>query len=233
MESTQWYAGVVDTGWMGGLLDTQVFPLGSPENAWVLNFFEDSYSPLNPGLPDEPQWATSTTHYLEKDLIENFLYTFYSQSTVTMARQTLTTYEHRSWGKRRAFELSPWAAGYWTRNFTNMLCRTVNDELWLLQATPRRWLQDGEKIEVHGLQTEFGPITFEVESQIAVGEIRAKILLPTRHPANQLKLRLRTPDSRRIKSVTLNGRSWSNFGSLDDWVTLPGNLSEAFLTVRY
>jgi len=233
MESTRWYAGVVDTGWMGGLLDTRVFPLGSPENDWVLNFFEDSYSPMNPSLPDEPQWATSTTHYLHKDLVKNFLYTFYSQSTVTMARQTLTTYEHRSWGRRRAFELTPWAAGYWTRNFTDMLCRTVNDELWLLQATPRRWLADGEETEVRNLQTEFGAISYTVHSNLSSGRVQAEISLPERNPARKVRLRFRIPEKRKMTSVTVNGDKWNDFDPAGEWVTIPGTLKEASVTAEY
>jgi hypothetical protein len=233
MESTGWYPGVVDTAWMGGMLDTQVFPLGSPENDWLLNFFEDTYSPMNPGLPDEPQWATSTGHYLHKDLVKNFLYTFYSQSSTTMARETLTTYEHRSWGMRRAFELTPWAAGYWTRNFTDMLSRTVGEEIWLLQATPRRWMADGEKIMVQDLQTEFGPITFSVESRIAAGMIHAEIILPTRSPVNKLRIRFRVPDNRKIKSVTVNGQKWSDFDPTGEWITIPGSLYKALLTAEY
>lgn len=81
--------------------DSGVEAAGSPENAWTVNFFEDTYSPMNPSLPDESQWACHTAEYLGRDLVKNFLYAFYSQSTTTLARQTLTTYEHRSGGKGR------------------------------------------------------------------------------------------------------------------------------------
>jgi hypothetical protein len=233
MESTRWYAAVVDAAWMGGLLDTRVFPLGSPEDDWVANFFEDSYSPMNPSLPDEPQWATSATYYLHNDQVKNFLYTFYSQSTTTMARQTLTTYEHRSWGKRRVFELTPWAAGYWTRNFTDMLCRTVGNELWLMQATPRRWLADGKKTEVRNLQTEFGPISYSVRSKLASGTVEAEISPPRRNPASKLKVRFRVPENRNMKSVTVNGQKWTDFDPAGEWVTIPGSLQDATVTVQY
>jgi len=233
MEQTRWYAGVVDTGWMGGLLDTHLFPPASPENDWVVNYFEDSYSPMNPGLPDEPQWAASATHYLHKDLVKNFLYTFYSQSTTTLARQTLTTYEHRSWGKRRAFELTPWAAGLWTRNFTNMLCRTVGDELWLMQATPRCWLADGEKTEVRHLQTEFGPLSFSVHSNLGSGTVRARVSAPPRNPASKVKVRFRVPGNHRMRSVTVNGQEWTDFDPAGEWVAIPGSLKEAVISVQY
>ena len=233
IEPTLWYAAVVDGPWMGGLLDTYVFPLGSPENDWLVNFFEDTYSPMNPSLPDEPLWATSTTYYLDRDQVKNFLYTFYSQSTTTMARQTLTTYEHRSRGKTRVFELTPWAAGYWTRNFTDMLARTVNNDLWLMQATPRRWLNDGEKIEVKDLQTEFGPLSYSVHSHLASGTIEAQISAPARRPAGQLKVRFRVPEIHKMQAVTVNGQKWTDFDPAGEWVILPGSLKEAAIIVHY
>jgi hypothetical protein len=232
-ESTLWYAAVVDGPWMGGMLDTYVFPLGSPENDWLVNYFEDSYSPMNPSLPDEPQWATSAQYYLYHDQVKNFLYTLYSQSTVTMARQTLTTFEHHSWGKERVFELTPWAAGYWGRNFTDMLARAVGDDLWLMQATPRRWMKDGEKIEVKNLQTEFGPVSYSVTSHLAAGNIEAKVSEPTRQPAGKVKVRFRVPDNHKMQSVTVNGNKWNDFDPAGEWVTLPGSLQEATIVAQY
>ena len=233
IESTRWYAAVVDGPVQGGLFDTMLFPAGSPENAWTVNFFEDTYSPMNPSLPDEPQWACHTAEYLGRDLVKNFLYAFYSQSTTTLARQTLTTYEHRSGGKGRVFELSGWAAGYWNRNFTDMLCRTVGNELWLLQATPRRWLNDGEKIEVRDLQTEFGPISFAVRSTLASGSVQASISPPQRRPVDRLKIRFRAPEQRRMRSVTVNGQKWTDFDAEKEWVVVPGSMKQAEVAVRY
>ncbi len=233
MESTTWYAAVVDGPWQGGLLDTHVFPAGAPENEWLVNFFEDTYSPMNPSLPDEPQWACHATEYLHRDMVSNFLYAFYSQSTTTMARRTLTTYEHRSWGKERVFDLTGWAAGYWNRNFTDMLAWTAGDQLWLNQATPRRWLADGQTIEVRRLQTEFGPLSYSVVSHLNSGIIEARIEAPSRTPASKIRIRFRAPEHRPIRSVEVNGNAWSDFDNAGEWVNLPGSMRQADVIVRY
>jgi len=233
IEPTRWYAAVVDGPWEGGLLDTQLFPPGSPENDWLVNFFEDTYSPMNPSLPDEPQWACHASEYLARDHVSNFLYTLYSHSTTTLARETLTTYEHRSGGIDRVYELTGWAAGYWTRNFTSMLCRTVGEDLWLMQATPRRWLEDGKKVEVSRLQTEFGPISFSVDSDIGSGGIQAKITMPQRRVPRNVRIRFRVPESRKIKSVTVNSVKWLDYDAAGEWIVLPGSLKEAAIEVRY
>jgi len=233
LETTRWYAAVVDGPWQGGLFDTRVFPSGSAENWWLLNFFEDTYSPMNPGLPDEPQWACHATEYLERDAIENFLYTLYSQSTTTLARETLTTYEHRSWGESRVFELTGWAAGYWFRNFADMMARTVGKELWLMQATPRRWLRDGESVRVENLQTEFGPLSYSVASNVDSGTVAANIKIPSRRAPEKVKIRFRVPQGNRIQKVTVNSQRWNDFDSDEEWITIPGSLSTAEIRVEF
>lgn len=227
------YVNVVDAAWAWGMLDTQVFPPGSPENQWLVHMIEDAYSAITPGLPDEPFCIGTMNEYLHQDRIANYLYAFYSQSTNAMSRQTLTTYEHRSWGQKREFELTPWAAGYWTTNFTNLLCRTVGRELWLLQATPRRWLADGQAIEVRNLQTEFGPITFSVRSKLTENLIEADVEPPSRTVANKLRVRLRVPVGRALRSVTVNGEQWTEFDPAGEWVFLPAGEKRIRVVARY
>lgn len=177
--------------------------------------------------------ASHAREYLRKDLIENFLYALYSWSTMRVARQTLTTYEHRSMGRDRTFELTGSAAGYWTRNFIEMLCRRVGDELWLMQATPRRWLKDGERIEVKNLQTDFGPVSFSVCSNLASNSIEARVTAPNRHPARRIKVRFRVPGAPKMQSVTVNGATWHDFEADKEWVTIPGLPTENIIQIRY
>jgi hypothetical protein len=231
VEATLWFAAVDST--VQTLLETQVFDASSVENSCLVNYFEDSYSPLAPGLPDAAPNAFHAGEYLRRDLIKNFLYTFYSQSTMTLARQTLTMYEMRSPGKDRIFELPPSSAGLWTVNFADMLCRTVGDELWLMQATPRRWLKHGEAIEVKQLQTEFGPISYSVHSSLGSGSIEAKVTPPTRHPARRLKIRFRAPDGRKMQAVTVNGDTWRDFNAEGEWVTISEPVEPSTIVVRY
>jgi hypothetical protein len=215
------YANVVDAAWGWGILDTGVFGRGAPEARWLLDVWEDDYALLVPALSDEPFTTGPMAEYLAADQVENYLYAFYSQSANTLDRETLTTFEHRSWGQKRAFELTPWAAGYWTANFTNLLCRTFGDELWLLQATPRRWLENGKEISVEKLQTEFGPVSFRVRSKLASGTIEAEVQPPSREPAKKLRLRLRVPAGRVLRAVTVNGQAWKDFDPTGGWIALP------------
>jgi hypothetical protein len=227
------YPTVVDAAWGWGMFDTHVFPVDSPEANWLLAAWNDVYTTLNPGISDEPFSSGILDEYLAQDRIANFLYTFYSMSANTLDRETLTTYEHRSWGQKRAFELTPWAGGYWTMNFIKMLCRTDGNQLNLLQATPRRWLADGESIEVKGLQTEFGPISFTVRSRLASGEVRASLELPTRQAPAKVRLRLRAPEGRRLSAVTIDGKESRAFDPAGEWIELPAGAAKLDVVARF
>jgi hypothetical protein len=75
------YVDVVDGPWAMGIMETGIYPPGAPENQWLLNLFEDAFSPLNPGLPDEPLSVAGMDQYLHRDQIANFLYDFYNSRT--------------------------------------------------------------------------------------------------------------------------------------------------------
>jgi hypothetical protein len=68
------------------------------------------------------------------------------------------------------------------------------DTLRLLFATPRAWLQDGQRIRVERAPTAFGEVSLDIASHLATGTVTAKVSLPFRdRPAHTL-LRIRLPD---------------------------------------
>jgi hypothetical protein len=68
-------------------------------------------------------------------------------------------------------------------------------------ATPRRWLEDGKQIVVERAPTQFGDVSFRIESQLKQGRIVAEIDLPQR-AASRTLLRIRAP--RDVKIVSAN-----------------------------
>src|SRR5438067_9975046 len=71
------------------------------------------------------------------------------------------------------------------------------DTLRLAFATPRRWLADGQRIRVERAPTQFGELSYEIESALRAGRVTAMIHLPPR-PTKTTSLRLRLPDGCRI-----------------------------------
>src|SRR5581483_12233022 len=86
----------------------------------------------------------------------------------------------------------PSTDGAWFELYRNMLIREVDDGTLLLgQATPRKWLADGEKIEVRDAPTYFGKLTYDIESQARAGKILANVTLTGQSSPQTLLVRLR------------------------------------------
>ncbi|MHC4404910.1 MAG: hypothetical protein ACYTG0_35130 [Planctomycetota bacterium] len=214
-EETMWYAAVVD-GALEGILDSGIVPLGDPLEDWVLGNLEDNLFVMAPNLADEGHFLGHGCGYLRRDQPEHAVYTFYSALATQMARQTMTTYEHRSWGARRIYELAPWPMGYFTRMLAGMLCYDEGDELVYCLATPREWLDPDRQIRVDRLQTRFGPTSFALTA--TQDRVVGTIDLPTRYRPRAAKLRLRLEG--RVVRVTLNGQP-ASIDAATATVTLP------------
>jgi len=108
-----------------------------------------------------------------------------------------------------------------------------SDILWLGKAIPREWLADGKAVAVSNAPTRWGRVSFLIVSHLRGGTVTAKINLPPGYSA-VTKLRLRVPDGVKIRGVSLNGKPWTQFDSLQEAVTLPRGLSGIFdLDVYY
>ena len=93
--------------------------------------------------------------------------------------------------------------------------------LWLAKATPRAWLEQGQSIVVKDAPTRRGRIGYELQSRMGEGQIEAAIDLPSKPGDAPIKLRLRVPGSRPMRSVQIGGKPWDNFDLREETVTLP------------
>lgn len=117
--------------------------------------------------------------------------------------------------------------------FRNLLVMESGPNLWLARGTPRAWLEQGKRISVKHAPTQFGTIDYQIASDVANGKIRAEVTLPTRNPPREVWLRLRNPNSSRIKSVTVDGKPWRDFDPTKEVVKLRGLKGTVTLEVRY
>jgi len=200
-EENMWYAAVVD-GALEGILDSGVVPPGDPLEDWVLANLEDNLFVIAPNLADEAYFLGHGCGYLRRDEPAQAIYTLHSVLASHMARDTRTTFEHRSWGANRVYELTPWPMGYYTRMLAGMLCYDEGTDLTCCRATPRAWLAPGRTIRVERLQTRFGPTSFTLTGEPQ--GVRGTIDLPRRYPPAAAYLRLRVAGE--VTEVRLNGQ---------------------------
>jgi hypothetical protein len=72
-------------------------------------------------------------------------------------------------------------------------------------ATPRRWLEDGNRILVERLPTAFGPVRFVLHSRLAHGEVLADLTLPSDISCRKTWLRVRVPEGWQVVSASRGG----------------------------
>jgi hypothetical protein len=89
--------------------------------------------------------------------------------------------------------------------------------LWLGKGIPRAWLEPGKRTVVTNAPTRWGKISLSLVSSAST--IEARLELPPTGIRALTKLRLRTQAP--IRSVTLNGRPWSQFDPASETVDIP------------
>jgi hypothetical protein len=112
------------------------------------------------------------------------------------------------------------ALSYFMEQFRSLLVWEDGDTLWLAKATPRRWLEQGEKISVKNAPTCFGDVGYEIASDADNGLISATVELPCRKPPKAVLLRFRHPKGLPMKTATVNGASWTDIDPMREVVRL-------------
>jgi hypothetical protein len=104
--------------------------------------------------------------------------------------------------------------------FRMLLVMEDGPSLWLARATPRVWLEQGQRITVKHAPTHFGDVDYEIVSDVANGKITATIELPSRSAPKEVRLRLRHPKAAKLASVLVNGNEWKDFDAGKELVRL-------------
>jgi len=228
----QWYPTDVDTGAMH-LLRLKALPARGILADALLNDHEDNLYLHGWGMANEPVYNPQATAYLLRDEPEAVIRAFYSYMACAFSHSALEPVEHRwTWGQ---YFGPPSTDGAWFELYRHMLIHELDDgSLLLLQATPRKWLADGQRIAVERAPTYFGDLSMTVESRAASGTIAAQVRMPTRTRPRQLLVRFHHPEDKPIRSVTVNGQSSAAFDAAQEWVVIETPVEEEYdIVTRY
>ena len=214
----QWYPTDVDSGAMHLPRLRALLPDDFLTDC-LLTDHEDNLFLHGWGMANEPVYNPQATAYLYRDDAKAVIRAFYSMMACAFSHSCLEPVEHRwTWGQ---YFGPPSTDGAWFELYRNMLIRETEDgALLLLQATPRKWLEEGNSIEVQRAPTYFGPISMKLESSAASGKIVAEITTPARSRPKSLILRLRHPDAKPIQKVSVNGRDWRDYDPKKEWLKI-------------
>jgi hypothetical protein len=167
-----------------------------------------------------PKASHNANIYLLQDDVPNFL-RFWVNAYASVVGADGKLWEHWHLGNYdKCKDPDNGTAGWFMENFRNLLVMEDGESLWLARATPRAWLEQGKKISVKNAPTYFGTAAYEIVSDLDRGTITATIEIPSRKPPHTVLLRLRHPQQKPIKHVTVNGKAWSNFDPAKEVVRL-------------
>lgn len=227
-----WYPTDVDVGPMH-LLRLKVLPAESELGQYLLNDHEDNLFLEGLGMMNEPVYRPQAKAYLYLDNPKAVIRAFYSQMACAFSHTVFEPVEHR-WMHGQYFG-PPSTDGSWFELYRDMLLREADDRtLFIAEATPRKWLEDGKQIEVSRAPTYFGDVSFRIESHSAAGEIKASVDVPHRNPPDILLLRLRHPEAREMRRVTVNGKPWRDIDRQKELVRIEKPSAGRYeITVQY
>ena len=148
----------------------------------------------------------------------NFIRSLFNQYAVDIVPGEYTFREHTTGGPPDKL----YEEACFLERLRMMLVMEQGDVLWLARATPRAWLEQGQKIAVRNAPTHFGALTYEILSDVDHGRIQAVLQLPTRNPPARVIVQLRHPQAAPIAKVSLNGAVWTEYDAANGRITLRG-----------
>ena len=157
---------------------------------------------------------------LELGRVEDFLRIFYTLLASNVSHQTFTTCEWRYNTQPHIHSIASLI-----RMFRTMMIQERDGGLYLLQGTPRRWMEQGKVLTITEAPTWYGALSLEIRSDIEAREIKVHIQFPERIGATPVRLRLRLPGGKRIDRVQVNGQP--HLGVEGDSIILKGVTDKA------
>jgi len=143
------------------------------------------------------------------------------------------TEEYHKWGLGSGpMYKIPDEARFLTR-VTDLLVTEAGDELWLAPGTPRNWLGPGKNIYVYNTETVFGKVSYELKCSAKSNTVEAIIAIPSDLPEGKVKLFVRSPFEKPIKTVVINGKAWNNWDGLKEAIVLPSKVGALNIIVTY
>jgi hypothetical protein len=242
----------------GFFLESRLFPVGSEEEAWLPHYLE-SHGGLCMGMTrsggtSHGFWSGSErtnplygTRYVIDTLRRNdpdrALVSFYGMLAHGFTRETLIAGEGCTMDPvdrfGRFFYCPPNSGG--NAHFLNMLRWLLIQDwdmdgdgrpetLQLLSANSRRWLAEGESIEVRNAPTAFGPMSLVAHSHLDRAILEVDIDLPVRDRPRNIFLNPRLPHHWKFLSATVNEQQvmMDSDGSID-----LSSIQAQKITVRY
>lgn len=177
----------------------------------------------------QPFYARTAEVYALRDDVRPFLRSYLNAAVSLLNREDLSLWEHFMNGAYNKTH----ETGYFLHQSRLMLAIERGNELWLASFVPASWFEDGKSIKVERVPTSFGPMSYEIRSQLSKGFIEAKISPPKRNPPEAVVLRVRHPQGARIQEAHADGTASCTWDAAREIVRLTPGDEAISVTLRY
>jgi hypothetical protein len=195
---------------------------------------DDEYWFSRGGMVFQPNLQNPIQSYLLRNEIPAAIRSIYNSMVSCLYRDVNAfTEEYRRWGVGSGPMYKIPDEARFVNRVCDMLVIEAGNELWLSPGTPRYWLEPGKIIKLYNVTTIFGNVSYELRSGTMSNTIEASINLPENISADKVKLFVRAPFEKPIKSVQINGKEWNNWDPYTDAIVLPKQSKTIDVLVSY
>jgi hypothetical protein len=247
-----------DFGWLREVLEGPVHliycGLVDPDESaagWILEDYEDNlFLSKQYGYPPEDferqwfHWGGFSNQsnlllfppiYLWRDQPKHYLRAYFNAFASAFFPDTMTLCEHAlptldDW-RGDHFKSSDEANSVSWLRF--MFLNEQGQDLYVGQAIPRAWFEDGKTMQVERARTLFGEASLAIESRAATGWIVIRLDPPRRSPPRHIYVRVRHPQGRPPREVWVNGLPHADFDPDREMIRLAGTFVPLEIRVRY
>jgi hypothetical protein len=175
----------------------EVYKTSEPAAEMLLKYHSELFYLHNAAF-SQPYYSRHNWVQLKRGLVKPFLKTYYHTFSSVADRETYSFWEH-------LYHVSPHKTheeAWFLMETRWMLYLEDGPVLNLLPGIPRRWLEDGQRIELKNVASYFGPVSLSVLSRMKTGSIEATVACPGSRKPESVRLRLPHPEGKRATRVT-------------------------------
>ncbi len=179
------------------LIFQEVIEPHEPAASFLLSYHNELMTIRNTVF-SQPYYSRHDWVHLQRGEVKPFLKTYYNTVAGLADRETYTFWEHY-------FGNSPHKTheeGWFLMQTRWMLYLERGDTLEFLRGIPRTYLARGQRIDLEGVATYFGPATLHVESSADLRRVVAHIECTSNRKPRVIEIRLPHPSGLRPQSVT-------------------------------
>ncbi len=163
----------------------------------LLSYHSDLFYQRNAAF-SQPYYSRHNWVQLKLGMVKPFLKTYYNTFSALADRETYTFWEHLYKVSVHKTHEEAW----FLMETRWMLYMEEGQSLNLLKGIPRKWLENGKRIEVKNAASYFGPVSFSVVSNLGKNNIIATIECDSDRKPEEIKIRIPHPEGKTPSKVT-------------------------------